>query len=241
MTWLRRRPDRPALPAGRRIYAIGDIHGETQLLLDHLALISADAGRRGPADTALIFLGDFIDRGAGAADLLLALSAVRNAAVVILKGNHEAALVESYRRNRDAMKFWLKYGGRATLRGLGVKADDDIDVDDTIDSLRSVLDPAIVEWLDQLPMSLTVGDYFFVHAGIRPGIRLDRQASEDLLWIREPFLSSRRNHGKVVVHGHTIEPGGPQLGGNRIGIDTGAHEHGRLTVLGLEGEDQWLL
>lgn len=239
MRWLRRRPDRPALPVGRRIYAIGDIHGETQLLLDHLALIRADASQRSPADTTLIFLGDFIDRGAGAAELLFALSAARGPAVVFLKGNHEAALVESYRGNRDAMKFWLKYGGRATLKGLGVEAD--IDIDDTIDALRSVLDPAIVEWLDQLPMSLTVGDYFFVHAGIRPGIKLDRQASEDLLWIREPFLSSRRNHGKVVVHGHTIEPGVPQLGGNRIGIDTGAHEHGRLTVLGLEGEDQWLL
>ena len=108
-------------------------------------------------------------------------------------------------------------------------------------AIRAAIDPALVDWVDALPTAWSTGDYFFAHAGVRPGIALDRQSDDDLLWIRGPFLSSRSDHGKVVVHGHSVEPGVPRLGGNRIGLDTGAHKYRRLTALGLEEDRQWLI
>ncbi|WP_230482057.1 metallophosphoesterase family protein [Sphingomonas sp. Leaf21] len=231
------------LPAGRRVYAIGDIHGEADLLVELLHAIRQDSLARGGTAVTLVFLGDFIDRGRESATLLKVMYNAPEADVMILKGNHEAALVDVYRGDEEALAFWLRFGGRPTLEGLGVALGDGaaIDTGDILARLRDALDPAIIDWLDALPHSWTLGDYFFAHAGVRPRVRLSRQNPDDLLWIREPFLSSGRNHGKVVVHGHTIEPGRPRLGGNRIGIDTGAHEHGCLTALGLEGNLQWLI
>lgn len=231
------------LPAGRRVYAIGDIHGEADLLVELLHAIRQDSLARGGTAVTLVFLGDFIDRGRESATLLKVMYNAPDADVMILKGNHESALVDVYRGDEEALAFWLKFGGRPTLEGLGVALGDGaaIDTGDILARLRDALDPTIIDWLDALPHSWTLGDYFFAHAGVRPRVRLSRQNPDDLLWIREPFLSSGRNHGKVVVHGHTIEPGRPRLGGNRIGIDTGAHEHGCLTALGLEGNLQWLI
>jgi serine/threonine protein phosphatase 1 len=227
----------PRIPAGRRVYAIGDIHGESRLLK-----IDDDASHRGDADTVLLFMGDFIDRGCGAVSLLRIFSQITDSRIVILKGNHEAALVDVYRGDEEALAFWLRCGGHATLSGLGVPSiDPTLEPARTLRSLRYALSERVINWLDSLPHSWSIGDYFFAHAGVRPGLSFKRQDQDDLLWIREPFLSSRRWHGKVVVHGHTIEPGLPVLGGNRIGIDTGAHEHGCLTALGLEEDMQWLL
>ena len=110
-----------------------------------------------------------------------------------------------------------------------------------LEVLRATIDPELIDWLDRLPTCWSLGDYYFAHAGVRPGVSLAEQQDDDLLWIRQPFIESRRNHGKVIVHGHTVEDGAPSLGRNRIGIDTGAHEHGRLTALGLEGDRQWIL
>lgn len=237
----RRKPAR--LPAGRRVYAIGDVHGEAGLLRDLLRRIDEDGARRGAMRTTLVFLGDFIDRGAHAAELLRTFHAAGHRDLVVLKGNHEAALVDVYRGDEEALAFWIRFGGRATLEGLGIAVPEagTIDPAGTLWRLRDALAPEVVDWLDALPHQWTLGDYFFCHAGVRPGVRLRGQDADDLLWIREPFLSSGRNHGKVVVHGHSVEPAGPVLGGNRIGLDTGAHEHGRLTALGLEGEAQWLV
>lgn len=240
MVFRRRRSrDDPSLPPGQRVYAIGDIHGEADLLTSILHAIREDSQRRAPATVTLVFLGDFIDRGRHSAALLRAFSLVSDDAVKVLKGNHEAALVDVYRGDEEAMAFWLRFGGRPTLDGLGVGIA--ADLTETLARLRAALDDSIIDWLDALPHCWSLGDYYFTHAGIRPRVRLARQDPDDLLWIREPFLSSKRRHEKIVVHGHTVESGRPVLGGNRIGIDTGAHENGCLTALGLEGCAQWLI
>jgi len=229
------------LPEGRRVYAVGDIHGEAALFAALLARIEADAAQRAPMRTTLILLGDVIDRGTRAIELLRGLHAAVGPDLVLLKGNHEAALVDVYRGDEEALAFWIRFGGRATLQGLGiaVPADGHVDPARVLWQLRDALDPAVIDWLDALPHSVTLGDYVFCHAGVRPGVPLRRQDPDDLLWIREPFLSSRAQHGKVVVHGHTIEPDGPVFRRNRIGVDTGAHEHGVLSAVGLEARAQW--
>ena len=231
--------DAPSLPPGRRVYAIGDIHGEAELLTSLLRAIHEDALQRDPAMVTLVFLGDFIDRGKHSATLLKVFSLISDDAVKVLKGNHEAALVDVYRGDEEALAFWLRFGGRPTLDGLGVSIA--TDMAETLARLRATLDERIIDWLDGLPHCWSLGDYYFTHAGIRPRVRLARQDPDDLLWIREPFLSSKRRHEKIIVHGHTVESGSPVLGGNRIGIDTGAYENGCLTALGLEGSAQWLI
>lgn len=240
-----RRPSRPEawLPTGERVYAVGDLHGEAALFESLLAQILSDTIGRGPARTTLVLLGDIIDRGDDAASLLLTLMRISNARVVILKGNHEAAFVDCYDGDQDAMRFWLEFGGRSTLAGFGVPQHeiDDGDAATLIEALHSRAKPEVRDWIDDLPLFWSLGDYFFCHAGVRPGVPLELQDEGDLMWIREPFLSSTIDHGKVIVHGHTIEEGGPQLGSNRAGLDTGGHEHGRLTALGLEDDRQWIL
>ena len=234
---------RARLPSGERVYVIADVHGEARLLQQLLSAVDRDTAQRGPASVMLVLLGDVIDRGAHSADLLRALHGLADPSFLLLKGNHEAMFVDSYRGSEDALDLWLRVGGRSTLIGFGV-APETIDAGDPgalVGAIRSAIDPVFVDWLDGLPTAWSRGDYFFAHAGIRPGVRFDRQRDDDLLWIRGPFLSSRADHGKIVVHGHSVEPGIPRLGGNRIGLDTGAHEHRRLTALGLEDDRQWLL
>jgi serine/threonine protein phosphatase 1 len=237
-----RSKSRPAIPFGHRVYAIGDIHGEAGLLRRVLRLIEEDNTARREAVVTLIFLGDLIDRGPDAAAVLETFARMRIDNVVVLKGNHEEALVQAYHGDDNVLDQWLPFGAMATLTGFGVTLKE-IDSSNTVfaDALRTRIDRDLIDWLENLPSAWECGGYYFTHAGVRPGVDLANQRESDLRWIREPFLSSRRDHGKVIVHGHTVEPGVPSLGGNRIGIDTGAHEHGVLTALGLEGERQWLL
>lgn len=230
----------PRVPDDKRIYAIGDIHGEAALLDDLLGKIKEDQKARPLKPITLIFLGDLIDRGPNSNVILRAMVTAVDMGVIMLKGNHEQALVHAYRGDDHALEFWLEYGGLATLRSFGIQPDG-LDYAGVREAMQEAIDAELVEWLDARPLSHSIGDYFFVHAGIRPGVPLDEQKADDMLWMREPFFSSRRNHGKVIVHGHTIISGPVELGGNRICLDTGGHEFGRLTALGLEGEEQWLL
>ena len=224
------------------MYAIGDVHGEGDLLRQALRLIRTDNAARRDATVTIVFLGDIIDRGSEAAGLLRTLARMSTENVVMLKGNHEAALAAAYRGDHEVLKDWLPFGAIATLTGFGITPEQTAAAPAILGAvLRARIDPELIDWLDGLPCAWECGDYYFTHAGVRPGVKLHKQEEHDLLWIREPFLSSRRWHGKIVVHGHTIEAGVPALGGNRIGVDTGAHEHGVLTVLGLEGGRQWLL
>ena len=237
---LSRRTRPASLAAGTRVYAVGDIHGEAMLFKQLLDRIEADSAARGDAEVRIVLLGDFIDRGPASAGLLLALAGCADPRLVILKGNHEASMVAAWHGDMAALAHWLRFGGVATLRGLGASPAEleSDDADRVLAAVRRCVAPAMIDWLDRLPTSYALDDYFFTHAGIRPGIPLDAQTEDDLLWIRRPFLASRRRHAKVIVHGHTIDPA-VRLGGNRIGVDTGAHRYGRLTALGLQDDRQW--
>ena len=229
---------------GERIYAIGDMHGRMDLFAALLRLIEADcdARRADGAVTSIIVLGDFIDRGPQSREIVTLLRKSSELPhVTVLLGNHEACLLDCAHARADPRDGWLKFGGRETLASYGIALPTDAeDHIDFAERLRDGIGAETIAWLDSLPLTARSGDYFFCHAGIRPGIPLARQSRHDLLWIREPFLASRRDHGAAIVHGHSVS-GEIDIATNRIGIDTGAYASGRLTALGLAGEDLWWL
>jgi serine/threonine protein phosphatase 1 len=225
-------PAPASLPRGQRVYAIGDVHGCLDQLRALHQMIAEDLAARPIASSTLVHLGDYVDRGpdsAGVVSLLLEGPMPAGiGAVVNLIGNHEEMMLAALDDcSPPVVWHWLINGGEATLDSFG---------------LADTPDPAV--WAERLPgerlaflrgLALTyhAGDYFFVHAGARPGVPLADQAREDLLWIREPFLSSVAPFEAVVVHGHTPVPV-PELRRNRIGIDTGAVMGGVLTCAVLE-------
>jgi len=234
---------------GNRIYAIGDVHGCFDLLADLFRRIERDnKSRDSAAKTKIIILGDFIDRGPRSAEVCQLLYSLKDYdGVVCLKGNHEEAMLESLAGDLRALRFWMEFGGIATLQSWGVdeKLIKSAPLSEShqhalIAALRRIVPAEMVSWLRDLPISYRDGDYFFVHAGIRPGVSLDAQKMEDLLWIREPFLSSWRRHEAIIVHGHS-ETDLVSFNGNRIGIDTAAYRTGCLTALGLDAEQQWTI
>lgn len=242
MSLFRRSP--PAtLPAGMRVYAIGDVHGRRDLLDTLLDRIRADDAARPSARTTLLQLGDMIDRGPDSAGVVHRLMAGLDwADVTVLRGNHEQAMADGLSGDADMLRLWRKHGGVAAAISWGVDPllADEADDPDFVAAVRHAIPADQRGWLATRPLSVRHGDYLFVHAGIRPGIALDRQTAQDMLWIRRPFLDSRRDHGAVVIHGHSITPD-PDCRANRIGIDTGAQASGRLTALGLDGTDRWFL
>lgn len=235
---------RDTLPEGRRVYAVGDIHGRLDLLDDLLGRIEADDVQRGPADTAIIFLGDLVDRGPASAGVVerLRLLAESDARVRFLAGNHEEIFLAALDGDAKALKLFCRIGGRETVLSYGVGAAEYEAMD--FDELAAALDGLVPEshrsFLRGFEDMIELGDYLFVHAGVRPGRPLDEQRTADLRWIRESFLDYRGRLEKRVVHGHTIAPEA-EFRPHRIGIDTGAYLTGRLTALGLEGAEQWLL
>ena len=231
------------MPEGRRVYAIGDVHGEAALLLELLKKIAVDASGRETKPVTLILLGDLIDRGPGSASVLRALAQPICEEVIVIKGNHEEVMVDAYRGDDEALEFWMHFGGRATLESFGIARRDMelMSFRELRGEMHRKIDADLIDWLDSRPSSHVMGDYFFCHAGVRPGVALDAQSTEDLHWIRKPFLDSRKDHGKVVVHGHTVDAGPVSLGGNRINVETGGHKFGRMTALGLEGTEQWTI
>lgn len=239
----RRAPSTSSLPEGRRIYAIGDIHGSAVLFHRLIDGILSDSSGRGEERETLVVLGDFIDRGAHSATVLQSLFSQRMADnLVVLLGNHEAAMVASYRGDRRALAFWLRFGGVATLASFGVqeRAIDTADLDATMRLLRRSVPSVLIDWMAGLPLTYRAGDYLFVHAGIRPGVPLRRQKATDFLWIRDEFLNSDRDHGIVVVHGHS-PTAQVDFRPNRICVDTGAYESGVLSALGLEKDQHWVV
>ncbi|HWE75848.1 MAG TPA: metallophosphoesterase family protein [Stellaceae bacterium] len=234
-----------AVPAGTRVYAIGDIHGSLvplRLLRDAIRE-HADAhpiGRK-----CLIYLGDYIDRGfdSRAVIEMLVNEKLPGFEHVFLKGNHEDGLLRFLADGSNAT-FWVAYGGIATMFSYGVKPPDPATSDDEVirarKELAKNLPPDHLDFLAKLESYRIEGDYLFVHAGIRPGVPIEMQREEDLLWIRDEFLRSQQEFGKCVVHGHSISRH-PDFQPNRIGIDTGAFASGTLTCLVLEGTKQELL
>lgn len=242
---LRPTADLPAIPDGQRVYAIGDIHGRLDLLDTLLAEVRADDAARPPAHTHLILLGDLIDRGPDSAGVVARAMALREdwSSVHVLYGNHEEMLLKALQSERtEAMRVFVRNGGKETLLSYGIseQAYDAGSFEDVRALALSHIPPSHISFLETLPPSVEIGDYLFVHAGIRPGVSIAEQSPADMRWIREDFLSSRANHGKMVVHGHSIVPSVDERP-NRIGIDTGAYSSGLLTALALQGTDRWFL
>jgi serine/threonine protein phosphatase 1 len=239
-----RRPLVRSVPAGRRVYAVGDIHGRDDLLDALLRAIEADSAARGAADLLVVFLGDLVDRGPESRAVVERLIAYRDGPVEtrFLMGNHEEVFLRALEGDVKALKFLVRIGGRATILSYGIGEDEyqRLDFDQLSETLRARVPAEHVAFLSAFEEWVEVGDYLFVHAGIRPGIDLDQQRVSDLRWIRDDFLLHRDDFDKMVVHGHSITEEA-DIRGNRIGIDTGAFQSGRLTAIGLEGTDRWFL
>lgn len=234
----------PETEPGAQILAIGDLHGCGRLLMEMMrAFKSVARSQLPPAQrTQIVLLGDVIDRGPNSLQILRALYENRNDPdFVVLLGNHESILLDCIDCRPDALPAWLKYGGQAMLENLNLTMPDP-DADEAVfaDQLIEAIGEPVVDWLRSLPVSWTSGDYFFCHAGVKPGVALEDQHRDDLIWIRAPFLNSKRYHGKVIVHGHSIEDT-IAVTPNRIGVDTGAYASGLLTGLIVQDEQAWSL
>ncbi len=231
----------PETPPGSRIYAIGDIHGRADLLRRLHQLIHEDAYRRQAPRNVVIYLGDYIDRGDASPEVieLLLDEPLPGFLSVHLKGNHEDTLLR-FLGDTGIGASWMLYGGADTLASYGVRPPPFTGGEGEIERVQRELRTRLPErhrrFLAGLKLIHEEGDYLFAHAGVRPGVPLDRQQEEDLLWIRDEFLLSDAEFGKIIVHGHTITER-PDVQRNRIGIDTGAFASGTLTCLVLEGTD----
>lgn len=239
-------PAAPAVPDGTVVWAVGDIHGRLDLLQPLVEAMVADLHASAAARKVVIFLGDYIDRGPdsrGVLRLLAGLPAVHGVEWRFLKGNHEQAML-GFLDDPSAGAKWCEYGGDNALRSYGLRVPDLAHRTEAwarvAADLRYKLTECELALLENLELSVTVGDYFFSHAGARPGVALDRQSAEDLMWIRQPFLNSPTAFERVVVHGHTPTPR-VHADRRRIGIDTKAYDSGVLSAFRLEGQERRLL
>lgn len=229
----------PALPAGERIYAIGDIHGRSDLLDRLLTLIEADlVGYEG--QSRLVLLGDYIDRGPDSKGVLERMMGPLPGTLppVFLLGNHEESFLGFF-SDLTVGKGWLTYGGLATLASYGIPfRGGSIAPPERLQQLQSDLVAQFPEahrnFLAGMPTWFSSGDYYFVHAGVNPALPLDQQNDRDRLWIRHAFMDWKTPLQKMIVHGHSISDD-VEIHPHRIGVDTGAYASGRLTALVLEG------
>ena len=240
---LRRTKTQPRLPDGIRVYAVGDIHGRADLLNQMFAVLDADLASSPVRRSIEVYLGDYVDRGPHSGDtldLLIERSHIREA--VCLKGNHEAYLLEVL-RDPTKLEEWQQFGGLQTLMSYGIQPSLYPDAAEQIELIRMLIKAMPgrhLKFLRSLKPSFVCGDFFFVHAGVRPGISLKEQEEADLLWIRDDFLESKANFGKYIVHGHTPVRE-PDIRPNRINIDTGAYATGNLTLLRIQGSSMLAL
>lgn len=223
-------------PDGVRVYAVGDIHGRIELLNKMLMQIDADLQARPVANSIQVFLGDYIDRGPGSRNVVDRLiERSRTHQTVCLRGNHEIFLTE-FLSNAEVLPYWVKNGGLETLLSYGLlPPNEPTPTQQTAfaNEFGEILPSEHVKFLSELKPYFTCGEFFFVHAGLRPNVSLDQQRDEDLFWIKQEFLEFKGSFGKMVVHGHTPVMQ-PDVRSNRINIDTGAFATGRLTCLVLE-------
>ncbi len=226
----------PRLPKGIRFYAVGDIHGRVDALENVLARIDADRLSRPITRTVEIFLGDYVDRGPATREVLDTLLARGRAhELVLLKGNHEIFFLE-FLNNPSMFDVWRQNGGLATLISYGLKPSLKPNADEQRElarAFRETVPAAHREVLAGAPSSLQLGDFFFVHAGVRPGVPLKEQRDDDLLWIRNDFLLHDGGFEKIIVHGHT-PVAEPEVYFNRINLDVGAYATGRLACMAAE-------
>jgi serine/threonine protein phosphatase 1 len=234
----------PSGSPGKRCYAIGDVHGRLDLLTRLLEGICQHNAARPPRSTSVVLLGDLIDRGPDSRGVVEYLRTVRlpDISLFVIAGNHEELMLRALSGDESGFQSWIRNGGKATAQSYGV----DIDTAEGIDfgGIQGRLSEAIphshLAFLRSCADSVGFGDYLLVHAGVRPGIPLRDQQPKDLRWIRNPFLTSAIDHGRVIIHGHSISLEIEQQP-NRIGIDTGAYQTGLLTTIWLEDDRRGFL
>jgi serine/threonine protein phosphatase 1 len=229
---------KPKVPDGTRVYAVGDVHGRADLLTALFARVDADLKAHPIAKSIQIFLGDYIDRGPQSREVLdLLIARRRRHLMLCLKGNHETYPCR-FLDDPTVLPEWKRLGGVDTLLSYGVTTpagDDPQTQQDVATAFREALPDSHLRFIQSFALSFICGDFFFAHAGVRPGIPLRQQREHDLLWIRDEFLLHQGDFGKIVVHGHTPVRE-PEVRSNRINIDTGACATGRLTCLVLDGD-----
>lgn len=236
--WPRRAPAPLAatVPAGIRVYAVGDVHGRLDCLEMMERMIAADIAARPVQAPVVIHLGDYVDRGPDSRGVLEALATARGPGRHHLLGNHERVLLDAL-EDPALLREWSAIGGIAALRSYGVDATPLLRGQDPAPvarALRAAMPAHHLDFLRRLELMLVVGDYCFVHAGLRPGVALDRQDPHDVIWLRDAFLNHRGSFGHVVVHGHT-PVAEAEIHPNRINLDSGAFASGRLSAAVLEG------
>lgn len=227
-----------------RIYAVGDMHGRVDLLDRLLGLITDDLTHQPTTRFTLIFLGDLIDRGPDSAAVvgrILRLMAERVPVRLVL-GNHEQVLLDVLDGSAEALRFFEQIGGRETMASYGLPEDEaaTLTEEERIARLQALVPADHVALFRAAETMIELGDYAFVHAGVEPGVALDQQVPEQLRWIRAPFLNSTRDHGRVIVHGHSMAEAIVSRD-NRIGVDTGAYVSGVLSAVVLEGTSRRFL
>ena len=242
MGWLSRfnaAPTVAKLASGKRAYAIGDVHGRNDLLCKLLSQIQEHAANASSAEKILVLLGDYVDRGPtskAVIDTLLGLD-WPGWKFVFLRGNHDQAVLD-FLADANFYRAWRSYGAPETLLSYGImppRFDRESEFAKARDELASAIPQSHLDFLQALQLLHVEDDYVFAHAGIKPGIPIEEQVAEDLLWIRDEFLNCRRELPKKVVHGHTPTEK-PVIAKNRIGVDTGAHATHCLTAAVLEEE-----
>lgn len=226
-----------ALPQGNRLYAIGDVHGRADLLDGMIDAIAADLASNPVPAHQIVTLGDYTDRGPDSFRVIETLQAKRaDEGWICLRGNHDQWIIDFLDDPLAAGDTWQRWGGRETLLSYGVETLWEDDPFGVHKAFRRALSPAHRQFFNTLPFSHEAGDFFFAHAGVKPGVPLSRQLPRDLMWIRDEFLLHTGSHGKVVIHGHTpsdwvdVHP-------NRINADTWAYHSGMLSAVVLEGRE----
>ncbi len=226
------------IPDGQRVYAIGDIHGRDDLFAKLIDQIRADNAALGPAQVTIVLLGDLVDRGPRSAEVVDRAMRLREEFhdTRLLIGNHEECFLAALTGDVRRLRYFMRIGGEETVRSYW---SDELSLaqasfEEVAERLPKMVPAEHVAFLGTGEDMIQIGEYVFVHAGIRPGVPIDRQALADLRWIREEFLADDRDHGVMVVHGHTVTEDVDEWP-NRIGIDTGAYRSGILTAIVLEG------
>ncbi len=233
-----------SIPDGQRVYAIGDIHGRDDLFCQMIELIKADDAARPAAHTTIVLLGDLVDRGPQSAEVVQRAMELRNIFpdTRLLIGNHEECFLAALTGDVRKLKYFMRIGGDATVQSYWDDKDalPDASFEEVAGRLPHLVPAAHVQFLGRGEDVIEIGDYAFVHAGIRPGVPLEKQTLADLRWIRDDFLDDMADHGKIIVHGHSIT-NDPDEQSNRIGIDVGAFRSGTLAALGLEKGNRWFM